>query len=167
MKLWQRVNSIFDGTIGLLAILMAIVIVFIMLTVSADVVMRYFLNRPTVWVIEISEYLLLSITFLGGAWVLKREGLVKMDLLLNRLNPKNQAIVNLITSAIGTLVCLAIFWFGTAVTWDFYQTGYFMHSELKPPKFILLAIIPAGMLLLSIQFIRRTRGYLMDWRSLR
>ena len=167
MKLLTRVNSIFDGTIGTLAILAAILIVFIMLAVSADVIMRYFLNRPTVWLIEISEYCLLFITFMSAGWVLKREGHVKMDLMLNRLSSRRRTLLNTITSITGTITCLAIVWFGAVVTWEFYQIGYFTHSELKLPKFIFLLIITIGMFFLSIQFIKRTYGYLRSFRMSR
>ena len=79
MKILAKVGTIFDRTIGYLAFVAAIIIILTMLAVSAQIVMRYFLNRPMIWVMEITEISLLFITFLGTAWLLRREGHVKID----------------------------------------------------------------------------------------
>jgi TRAP-type C4-dicarboxylate transport system permease small subunit len=163
MKLSTKVNSIFDRTIDLLAFLAAIMIIFTMLLVSAEVVMRYFLRRPIAWDVEITEYLLLYITFLAAAWVLKREGHVRIDILLNRLTPRSQAMLGIITSILGILICGALVWYGTLVTWDhFLRQVTYARSLLEVPYYPILAIIPVGSLLLMLQFVRRT---LDTWRG--
>jgi len=165
MKLGRKFNAIFDGTIGAGATLAAVIIAFVVIAVSFEIAMRYFLNRPQVWVMEIVEYCLLFITFLGAAWVLKREGHVKLDIVLNRLKPKNEAMVNAITSVIGAVIFLAIAWYGAVTTWDNFVRGFWVASELEPPRAPIIAIIPIGSLLLFIQFLRRTYGYLRSWRT--
>jgi len=64
--------------------------------------------------------------------VLREEGHVKMDLLLTRLNPRAEAILNIVTSGVGAIICLALTWFGIKVTWDNFQTGYFLHTVVAP-----------------------------------
>ncbi len=166
MKLLSKVTSIFDSTIDFLALSAAVLMIFIMLCIVADVVMRYVLSRPIFWVVEIAEYSLLWITFLGAAWLLKREGHVKMDLLINRLRPENQALLNTITSFMGAIIFLVIAWYSATVTSDLWQSGYFVSSlNLRAPKGPILAIIPAGSVLLSVQFLRRTYSYLGNFRG--
>jgi len=160
MKLITKATAIFDRTIGLLSLFAGILIIYIMLSVTAEVATRYFLGGMMGWVIEVSEYSLLFITFLATAWVLKREGHVKMDLVLRRLNPRTQSLLNIITSIIGALICLIVAWYGVKVTWNSYQIGYVMAKPLRPPQFLILFIIPVGSFLLFIQFLRRTYGYL-------
>ena len=113
-----------------------------------------------------TEYSLLYMTFLGTAWVLKREGHVRMDLVLNRLNPTSQALANVLSSIAGAIICLVITAYGVKVCWDLYQSGQYFAAFLKPPKFIILAIVPVGCFLLFIQFLRRTYGYSKDLRAL-
>ena len=48
-----------------------LIFVAMMLVVCAEVLLRYGFNSPISWVVEISEYALLWITFLGAAWVLR------------------------------------------------------------------------------------------------
>jgi len=165
MKITKFV-SFFDRTIGLLAILGAIILVSTMLIVDYEVVARYLLKHPSAWMIEVVGYALLYLCFLGAAWVLKEEGHITMDLVLNRLNPRAQVWLNIITSLIGAIICLVITWYGVKVTWDHFQAGLYYFGFLKPPKCIILAIVPVGCFLLSIQFLRRTYGYFKSWMAL-
>lgn len=165
MKLLTKASTFFDSIMGLLAFLAAVLLVFTMLSVSYDVVMRYFLNRPTLWVQEIAEYSLLYITFLGVAWLLKKEGHVKMDLVISRLNPETQALLNVITSVICAVICALLVWYGVQVTWDSFQVGYRSGTELDIFRWPMDAIIPVGSFLLFIQFLRRTFRYLGSWRA--
>ena len=167
MKILAKVGGIFDRTIDLLFLLATVLIVFLMLSVSADVVMRYFLGRPIFWVPEITEYSLLWITFLGTAWLLKKEGHIKMEFVIDRLSPRARVILNVITSILCAILCLGLVWAGAKFTWDNFQLGYFVQTVLEPPKFIILLIIPVGSFLLFVQFMRRTYGYLQARESQR
>ncbi len=165
MTVWGKVGIVFDRVLGLLALLAAIIFVFIMLAVSGDVVMRYVVHRGTIWVVEISEYCLLWITFLATAWLLREEGHVRMDLVLSRLRSRHQALVNMITSALSIVVCSALVWYGAQVTWQHYQEGLYRYTQLSIPTAPILVIIPVGSFLLTIQFMRRIRGLLLVWRK--
>ncbi|MBW2082912.1 MAG: TRAP transporter small permease [Deltaproteobacteria bacterium] len=165
MKTMNWVGPFFDHLIDLMAILGGILLVLLILLVNVAVGCRYFLNRPIGWTIEVCRYALVCITFLIAAWVLRGEGHVKMDLLLNRLKPRSQAALNSITSSVSTAVCLCLSVFGVRVTWDLFQSGYFTPTILMFPKFVFIAVMAFGCLVLSIQFIRRTSGFIRDWRS--
>ena len=150
-----------------MVILAGILLIFSMLSISIAVASRYLIGRPIGWVIEISEYILLYMTFLVAAWVLKEEAHVKMDLVINRLSPKTRSLMNLITSGISAIVCFVLFWHGVRVTWELLQTRYFTPTILELPKFIIVAIIFIGSLLLFIQFLNRTFVYLLSWKAAR
>ncbi len=167
MKLVRGVTAIFDSIVSLFGTLVVVLLIFMMLAVSTEVVMRYFLNRPPIWVIEVTEYSLLYITFLGAAWLLRKEGHVKVDLVLTRLKPGTQAFLNATTSALCAIACLILAWYGVKVTWDHFQTGYFLSTILRPPSFAIVLIIPVGSFLLFIQFLRRMYHYLESWRTSR
>ncbi len=167
MKLVRKVTTIFDGTVNLLAVLAAVLMVFILFLIVAEVVSRGFWNRPIPGVIEATAFSLLSITFLGTAWVLREEKHVKIDLVLTRLKPANQALLNIITSLIGAIVCLIIVWYGVRVVWEVLREGYRSATMIEISLAPILVIIPVGTFLLSIQFLRRAYGYLRSRRALR
>ena len=167
MSTLKRLAKLFDRIIGFMAILAGILLICAMLMVNGGIASRYFLGKPIGWVVEIAEYIILYIAFLVAAWVLKNDEHVKMDIVLNQLSPRIQSLMNMITSAISSLVCLIIFWYGIRVTWEFYQTNYFTPTLLELPKYIIISIIPLGSLLLFIQFVRRTYNYWRGWRMFR
>ncbi len=159
----RRFIAVFDRTIDSLAYLADVLIICLMLAVGVGIVMRL-IGIPVLGLFEITEYSLLFITFLGAAWLLKKEGHVKMDILLSRLSAKDQALMNIITSIVGAIICLAVVWYGVRVTWESFQTGYFTVSYLKILRAPILAVIPVGGCLLFVQFLRRTYGFLESWR---
>lgn len=163
-KLVTKAAAIFDRTLDFFALLACVVLGFMVLSICAEVVMRYFLNRPLVWVMETSEFGLLYVTFLGAAWLLRKEGHIKMDLLINRLKPKDEALLNIVTYCLGAAVCLVLVWYGVDRAVYNYQTGYYTPTQLETPKWIIVAIIPVGSLLLFIQFLRSVLGNLQKWR---
>ena len=136
-----------------------------MLAVGAEVVMRYFFNRPLLWVVEVTGLTLLYITFLVAAWVLRREQHVKMDMVLSRLSPRTQAILNIITSTLSAVIFLAITWYGAWATWEHFKAGYYTSTTMEIPYVYVLIIIPIGSLLLFIQFLRRIHGHIRSFRA--
>lgn len=163
----SKLGRVFDFAIDKMARLGDVILIFLMLSVCADVILRYFFNRPQAWIAEISEYLLLYITFLGAAWVLKNEGHVTVDVLVTLASPKTRAVFGVISSVIGAFVFLVVFWFGTQETLDLFKRGVHNPSVLEFPKAPLVAIIPFGSLFFMIQFLRRTFGFLRSLRESR
>ena len=167
MKLFEKSQGLFDYSINLLAVLAATIILFVTLAVCADIILRNFLHKPLVWVFEITEYLLLYMTFLGAAWVLKREGHVHVDILVNRMSKKAQAGLGVITSLIGIIICGTFVLYGAEVSWDYFTRGVVSTKSLLGfPYAPVLMIIPIGSFFLLLQFVRRTYGYTRTLRAL-
>jgi len=124
-KLFKHCSTVFDFILDAFLVLSAIILAFIMLAVCWDVIARAVVNKPLKWVLEFSEYSLLYICFLGAAYVLKKERHVTSDLLIVRLNPKNQAFLAIITSILGAIICIILTWFGTDVSIEKLLVGSF------------------------------------------
>jgi len=155
------VDRVIDG----MAWIAGLLLLFMMFSICYEVILRYFLFRPPAWVTEISEYILLYTTFLGASWLLKREGHVKVDVILSRLGSRGQKIFNMITSMLGVIICCILVWFGAEMTWDYYCQGIPVIKSLSVPKFLLLGIIPIGSFFLVIQFIRQVHGFWMGLKA--
>ena len=155
MKLLNKAGSIFDRVISRLAVVAGVLVIFMLSAVLYEVVCRYFFGRAVLWTYEIIEFTMLFITFLATTWLLKKEGHVKIDLVLQRLKPKSQAVLNVTTSIICAIAFLIIVVFSAMTTWESAQLGYFTPTELKIPQHFVLFIIPVGSFLLFIQFLRR------------
>ena len=165
MKVLTKILSFFDRILDGMAALAGILLLIIMIFVSGEVAARYFFNRPTGWITEIGSYVLLYVTFLAAAWVLRADGHVSMDSIVSLFSPKTQSFIHLVTSSVSALVCLILAWLGVRVSWELFQTGYFTPTMLELPKWFLTAIIPAGFFLLGVQFIRKVHACFKKWRT--
>lgn len=165
MKLIRKCMDLFDRINNFAVFLAGILVVLAMSITCAEILMRYFLSRPILWATEVTEYSLLFITFLASAWLLGKDGHVRMDLLVNSLNPKARSFAELLASIMGAICSLAFFWYGAKVTWANFQQHAVIPSNLEPPFYLILAIIPIGSFLLLIQFLRRAYGDFERWES--
>ena len=164
MEILRTTGRLFDRLLDILMVLAIAILIFGWLSVCFEVIMRYFAGRPQIWVIETVEYIQLYICFLGAAWLLREEGHVKVDVLLNRLSPRNQDLLNSITSGLATILWLVLTWYTGGTTINALQKGLYTATILEIPKAPLYAIMPVGSFLLCVQFSRRTYGYLMNYK---
>lgn len=166
MNLLPRAARILDRLIDLCVALTTFILVLTWMSICINVAMRYLLHRPQVWVLEFSEYGILYMTFLGGAWVLKKEGHVKVDWVLNYLKPSECALLNTITSFVGVALFLVITWYSAETTWIHFVRGTYRITLLETPMYLILAAIPIGSFLISVQFLSRACEYAKNWKSL-
>lgn len=155
MDLLTKLGSMYDRLIDGLAYLTGGIFIFIMIAVTVDVSSRKLLGSPIQWVDEVTGYLLLYATFLAAAWLLKKEGHVSVDVVVERLNPRTQTWLHMIISILIAALCLVMAYVGVLTTLDVYRRGVFTVSFLEAPLALLVAVIPLGFLLLFIQFLRR------------
>ena len=152
----KRFSQIFDYILNAMAFLAGIILIFIMLSVGFDVILRYFFNRPMIWVTEVTECLLLYTTFLGTAWLLREEGHVKVDIILNRLKPRTTAFCGILSSLVGIFVSIMLAFYGMSVTWNYFKRGIYTPTAMEIPVAAILLIIPLGSIFLFLEFVRRT-----------
>jgi C4-dicarboxylate transporter DctQ subunit len=147
-------GNLFERIIGALASMAGVLLLLVALFVCYAVIVRYLGFKPPVWVLQFTEYALLWITFLGAAWLLQKNGHIRIDTLVSKLKPNGLRKMEAIDDVLGFIVAGIIFWFGTLHTLDCYQRGILDVKGVSVPKFALFLIIPLGGLSLAIQFAR-------------
>ena len=152
-------KSKFDHLLDAMAYMAGILIFAIAFCVCGSVVIRYLGFRPPIWVLQFTEYGLLWFTFLAAAWLLRHKGHIRIDTLTTRLHPKAQKAIQVVDDALGFIISMVIFIFGTIHTIELAQKGIMEVKGLTVPKAPFFAIIPIGGLALAIQFARNIAGY--------
>lgn len=165
MKGLSQFSAFFDRVLNLMFYIASGISLVIFFSVCTELFMRNFLNRPQIWSVEVTEYSMLYITFLGAAWLLREEGHVSLDVVDVLVKPRTRALLNSATSIIGLIVCLVLLFFGTWSTWIHYEQGLETFSAMELLKWPFLLVIPLGSLLLVIQFSRRAYGHWVRFRS--
>jgi len=87
----------------------AVLVCMMMLTVC-DVVLRYFFNSPLISSMEITEYMMVIVGFLGLAWCALKGMHIKVQLIVGRFSERSQAIVDTINHIIIIGLCVLIAW---------------------------------------------------------
>ena len=149
------VLHVFDMIVNTGAALAALLLVAVMLITNVKVIFRYGLGQGLVGIDQISGTILLYITFLGAAWVLRREEHVTIDLLTRYLKPRSRYRLHVFGSLLGAVICLCLALFGTLEVISSLQKGIRIPAEIEMPRAVNLVVIPLGSLCLGLQFIRR------------
>jgi C4-dicarboxylate transporter, DctQ subunit len=159
-----KVRLIFDRLLDVGAFCSGILLIFIMLSTCYAILARN-VGITQIWQNEIAEYCMLYITFLGTAWLLRIEGHVKMDIVINALNAKARTFLGILTSIVGSIMTLVLVIVGFQVTINSFVKGAYESTSLLTPTFLIQMIIPIGSIFLCIQFMRRTYGYIKEMRK--
>ena len=165
MKLTKGVVGLFDRILDYLTIFAGFLVAFMMLAVTFEVIMRS-IGHPTMWVQEIVEISLLYVTFLAIAAVARKGAHVKMDAVFNRLRPRVQAFLNIIFSIITVIIGWVFLWYGTKVTWSYFERDLHELTMLELPIAPILIVIPIGGFLMVLQFLRQTWREIDRWKTL-
>jgi len=140
-----RVLSPFD-------ILLTAAVVVITIEVLVEVAFRYVLQKPLAWGAEVSQTLLVWITFIGAALALYRGEHMVINLVVNKLpGPALRRAV----LALGHLAVLAFLVLGFWAGWLVVERTWSMRTTtLQIPAGVLYLAFPFGCLLMIIVALR-------------
>ncbi|AFJ02312.1 TRAP-type mannitol/chloroaromatic compound transport system, small permease component [Methylophaga frappieri] len=132
-------------------------ILLLVLLTSYDVFMRYVFSQGSVALQELEWHIFALIFLLGGAYTLKHDGHVRVDVLFNSrwLTNRHRAWINIF----GTLILLMPFCVLIIIsTWPFVQNAFWYQEGSPDPgglpyRFLIKSSIVVGFSLLLIQSI--------------
>jgi len=133
----------------------------LVIIVCVDLALRYFLNAPLIWGNEVTEILILYITFLGAAWVFKEDAHVIIDVFTSKTSGKNKRILQVISIFLVGIVSAVLVYYGWVTTYDHYQRKVFNPTILETPIAWIIVIIPIGSIPLFLEVLVK------GWKLLR
>jgi TRAP-type C4-dicarboxylate transport system permease small subunit len=162
----KLLGKLFDKVLTTTLYVASVFTLLLVLSISYDVVMRYFFVCPTGWANDLSGYLVYAITFLGAACVQRERSHISIDIFIGRFDAKTRMIVNCVTSILSAIFCGIYAWKGFEATWVSYTHRYPLVGGIKIPEFTILWLVPFGMFLLFIELIRLSRKNVVDLRMI-
>jgi len=148
-------RSALDGLVNLLALLAGAMLCALVVLICMDVTARTLRLFPTPWTLDIAEYLLYGITFLGAPWVLREEGHIAIEIAVERLPPGPRALLRRIVDGFGALVCAVLCYYALRTFWRSYSAGNLVQETFVFPEWYLYVIAPPTFLILLLLFLRR------------
>jgi TRAP-type C4-dicarboxylate transport system permease small subunit len=150
-----------DRLVDALAFVAGALLCALVAVVCLDVAARTFKLFATPWALDVSEYLLYAITFLGAPWVLRENGHIAIELVVERLPPRARAAAVRATDTLGVLVCAVLLYYACRVLWRSYAAGNLVYETFVFPEWYLYCLAPPTFLILLLQYagrLSRPRG---------
>lgn len=127
----------------------------IAITTSWDVIARSLGGGTLHGLADIVEYVLFAATFLAAPWLLRQNGHVRVDFMVNALPSALRHPLRRATDAIGLAVCLTLLYFAVLVTYRSWAGNNIVLKTVVFPEWWLYAVIVVSMALLALEFARR------------
>lgn len=152
LRLLDRIENVMAAAAMLLLVAVTV-------SVCLEVFMRYVLNSPLTWVVELSEYALLYICFLGASWALRNGTHIRIDIFLSAFSQRWRQRFGVLSSLLGLGISLILVIWGVIATWEKFQSGAYKATVVEFPGWIVVAIIPLGSFVLGLRFLRNFVEY--------
>lgn len=123
----------------------------ITLVVCADVFMRYALNAPIHWVLNLSESLMLGILFLTLAYTQARKEHVGVSFVWQRVPRRAQVWLNLVAWFLSLITFIIITWQGAETAWAAFLIKEYRFGVIEFPVWPAKMLIPVGSALLCLR----------------
>lgn len=128
------------------------VMIFIMLVTVYDVVARRLFNEPVIWAFDVSVQLFALHFMITAAYALLHNEHVAIDIFKNRLAPRKQAMLDIVSFVVFFFpFMIALFFYG----WDFaarsWATRETSWGVVALPVYYIKTVIPITAVLLMLQ----------------
>ena len=137
----------------MLGIVCGIGILLMGLIISYEVVCRYVFNSPTRWTQEVSIYLFMWTMLAASSYTLQVGKHVRVDLLIEHMQPRTRTIFEIITGVIGMIYCAII----SVQAYEMLQMSIkyekLSATLLRVPLWIPQSALLIGFVLLTFQFL--------------
>jgi TRAP-type mannitol/chloroaromatic compound transport system permease small subunit len=121
------------------------------LILSWEVVSRYAFNNPTMWAHGTSQRIFASYYILAGAYVLRHNQHVSVDIVYNRFSLRKKAILSLIGSIFFFTFCGVLLWKGIDFAWTSLSQLEPDETPWRAPLYPFKIMVPLGSLLILMQ----------------
>jgi len=124
------------------ATLSGLILLFMTFSIFVDVFLRYVFNRPSIWVTEVSSYLMVYIVFFGTAYALQLGAHIKVTFISDFFSSKAKRIIELFTSIFAMLFILCLLWQTSRMTWEAFTEDWVSPTILSAPfAYIYVAMV--------------------------
>ena len=155
MEILEKVLGFIDAMSEWTGKAVSYLITVLALIVGFGVVARYFFNHPMEWAPELSSMVFGTFAILGGAYVLRMDSHVNMDIFHRLLPPRPRALLNLCTSILSFSFVGVLLWEGGGSAWVSIRTLEHASTIWAPPLYPVKSMLPVGAFLLLLQLVSK------------
>lgn len=133
-----------------------IVLVFMVVTITYDALMRYVFTAPTSWSLEINTFLIVYLAVMTAADTERRGEHIAISLLGHGLGGRWPHLLAIVIGLVGVVFCGILTWRGGLMAYDAWIYGERVSSSFGTPMVLPYAMLPIGFGALGLQFLINT-----------
>lgn len=142
-----------DGLLTILRWTSMAVLMFMMVSICYDTIMRYAFAAPTSWSLEINSFLLVYLAVIGAAEAQRHDAHIRITYFKDKLPDRLRAAIDVTTSLLGIVFCTILAWRGGIMAVQALEHGERVSSSLGTPMVYPYALLPIGFTVLGLQFV--------------
>jgi TRAP-type transport system small permease protein len=153
-----RAGAALDRLVDALAVVAGALLCALVLLVCLDVAARSLKLFATPWTLDITQYMLYAITFLGAPWVLREDGHIAIEVFIEPLGPRARRGLRRASDSLGAAVCAVLLFYACRLLWRSIESQNLVYATFVFPEWYLFCLAPPVFLLLLLLFLGRLRG---------
>jgi TRAP-type mannitol/chloroaromatic compound transport system permease small subunit len=144
MGVWTKIERLIDSLAELLGRIGWLIVIYSLVFGLTDVILRYFLNRPSLWISVTVQYAMVLLACVSGAYALNHDSFVKLDLFYARFSPRTKAICDIFTFSLSLLYLYVLIWKGMQAAAHSIAIRQMTPTAIPIPLYHLKSLIPVG-----------------------
>jgi TRAP-type mannitol/chloroaromatic compound transport system permease small subunit len=155
MKLLRGIDWLIDGIAELMGRVGWLLLLYCMIFGVSDVFLRYALNMPSQWIGTTMQAAMVLIACMGGAYALKYDAFVKLDLFYARASRRQKAVLDVLTAGFSFLFLYVLIWKGIDAATLSYRLNQVTPTAVPIPLGPIKSAIPLGATVVMVMVIRQ------------
>ncbi|MFH0914127.1 MAG: TRAP transporter small permease [Chloroflexota bacterium] len=147
-----------------LAIASGLLILSLIVVVTYEVWMRFVLQEPTGWAVEIPRLMFLNILFLGLAYATRTGGHVSLDVVTMRLSRRPNGLLMALTSFLALGVSSVLLWQTVSILVDSYTEQWRTATVVPVVEWPFYIFMPIGSFVMCLEWLGKTIAGWQDFR---
>ncbi|GAK59078.1 tripartite ATP-independent periplasmic transporter DctQ component [Candidatus Vecturithrix granuli] len=148
IKLYVRYVTALNNVVGKFVMYWVLLMMGILLY---ETISRTVFNKPHIWVVETSQFIMAAYYMLAGGYSMILDGHVRMDLLYERWTPKQKAVVDVFTAFFLLFYLVFLLYGSIAATKYAIMYKQVNYTPWGPPLSPIKIIMTIGIVLMLLQ----------------
>lgn len=132
-----------------------LLVLYCMVLGVTDVFLRYAMNQPSLWIGTTLQAAMVLMACVGGAYAIKYDAFVKLDVFYANASKRKQAILDILTSVFSFMFLYVLITRGIDAAQLSLRLGQVTPTAVPIPLYPIKAAIPLGAALVLIMLIRK------------
>lgn len=159
--IWKGIGKVIDVISEAMGIIGFLLIMYCMVFGVADVFLRYVLNAASQWIAATIQAAMVLIACMGGAYALKHEAFIKLDLFYAKFSKRKKATCDIITSVFTFSFLGVLIWKGIDAAAMSIKLNQVTPTAVPVPIYPIKTMIPIAafvvLLIVIKQFVQDVR----------